>query len=76
MAAVPTIIKSYYYPETESSFAYFTSAIGAAITLLTIKQWNFETFGFSLYIFIVTVLITILIKFKIGKNNASSLLQK
>lgn len=70
MAAVPTIIKSYYYPQTENYFAYLTSAIGAAITLLTIKIWNFETFGFSLYILIVTVLLTVLIKFKIGKNNS------
>lgn len=69
MAAVPTIIKSYYNPETESSFAYFTSAVGAAITLLTISvsAWNFETYGFSLYILIVTIIITILIKFKIGE---------
>ena len=72
MAAVPTIIKSYYYPETESYFAYFASAVGAAITLLTINIWNFETYAFSLYIFIVTVLITVLIKFKIGKNNTSN----
>jgi hypothetical protein len=68
MAAVPTIIKSYHHPESESAFAYFTSALGAFITLLTINNWTFETYAFSLYIFIVCSILTILIHFKIGQK--------
>lgn len=67
LAALPTVIKSYKFPETENYFLYFTNAISAGITLLTIKVWNFETFGFSLYIFFLTALLAILIKFKVGK---------
>lgn len=66
-AAFPTIVKSYRFPETENYFLYFANAISAAITLLTIKIWNFETFSFPLYIFLLTSLLAILIKFKVGK---------
>jgi len=66
MAAFPTIVKSYIFPETENAFAYFTAALGALITLFTIDKWNFETFGFSLYIFIVCSILTLLIQFKLG----------
>ncbi len=68
MAALPTIIKSYKFPETEAAFAYFTSTLGSLIILLTIDKWNFETFGFSLYIFIVNLILTLLIHFKLGLN--------
>ncbi len=66
MAAMPTIIKSFNYPESESSPAYLASVIGASITLLTIKKWNFETYAFSLYILAVCLILTLLIMFKLG----------
>jgi len=70
MAALPTIIKSYRHPESENAFAYLTAAVGGIITLLTIKQWNFATYGFPIYIFIACSILTILIQFKIGKKLA------
>jgi hypothetical protein len=70
LAAVPTIIKSFNYPETENSNAYLGSAIAALITILTVKEWRFEQFAFPIYILVVCVLIFILIKFKPGKRLA------
>ncbi len=67
LAAVPTIVKSYRYPETEDYFVYLASAISAILTLLTITTWNFATFGFPLYILIVCLILFVLIKFKVGK---------
>lgn len=67
LSTLPTIIKSYRYPETEDYFIYLASVIGAALTLLTITNWNFANFGFPLYILIVCLLLFILIKFKVGK---------
>ena len=67
LAAIPTIIKSYKEPETENYLLYFTNSISGLITLLTIKNWNFETFGFTLYVTICSGLIAALVKFKIGK---------
>jgi hypothetical protein len=68
IAAVPTIIKGWKFPETENWVFFFVNAISAGITLLTITVWNYETFLFPLYIFIICVLFTLIIKFKVGKR--------
>src|SRR5437762_6524897 len=52
LAAVPTIIKSYNHPETESHWVYLTGSIAAILTILSIDHWNFATYGFPMYIFI------------------------
>jgi hypothetical protein len=72
LAAAPTVIKSYKFPESESSFMYFTAAISALLTLLTIKVWTFAHFGFPAYILLVNVLIAALVHFKLGKKLANT----
>lgn len=67
LAAVPTLVKSYIYPGTENYHTYLASAIGAAITLLTISNWNFANFGFPLYILIICAIFVLFIKFQAGK---------
>lgn len=71
LAGYPTIVKSYRAPETENYVLYLGNSIFAGITLLTITEWNFANYSFPLYIFLVTLLITILVKFKIGKAVAA-----
>jgi hypothetical protein len=66
-AAIPTIVKGYRAPETEDYRLYLFSASSAAITLLTIKIWTFEYFAWPLYIFAVTVLMTCLVRFRLGR---------
>lgn len=68
LAALPTIIKSYKYPETESAWTYSTAAIGGLFTLLTINTWSFAYYAFPLYILIVNTIISSLIQFRIGKT--------
>jgi hypothetical protein len=67
LAAVPTIRKAYYYPETEIAWPWLATSIGIIFTLLTLKSWTFADYGFILYIFIADTLIWILVQFKIGK---------
>ena len=67
LAALPTIVKSFNYPETESAWPYFTTTISAALTLLTIKVWNFANYAFPIYILLVTIVISSLVQFKLGK---------
>src|SRR5258708_8853505 len=67
LAALPTVVKSFNFPETESGWPYFTSTISAAITLLTVKVWDLANVGFPLYILIVTFVISVLVQFKLGK---------
>lgn len=66
LAAVPTIVKSFKYPETENSTIFFFGIVNALIALLAIKEWNFQSYGFQLYIVIVNSTIATLIKFKWG----------
>ncbi len=67
-AAVPTIIKSYKNPESESHRIFLFGLLSAGITLLTIKQWNFAHYAFPAYIFSICLLLFILIRYKIGKK--------
>lgn len=67
MAAIPTLVKSYRFPETENYHVFLAAAISAAITLSTIEIWNFAHFGFPLYILILCVTFVIFIKFRVGK---------
>lgn len=68
LAATPTIIKSYKYPETENYIIYFFGGINAIITLLTIVHWNFANYGFPLYILLICLTMIMLIKFRLGKK--------
>ncbi len=67
LGAVPTIVKSYSYPETESSKVFLYGGINAVIALLVIDQWDFAHYAFPLYIFFVCALLVALIHFKLGK---------
>ena len=66
-ASLPTIIKSFKNPETESSTIYLFSGINALITLLTIESWTFAHWGFPIYFVIICTILFSLIHFKIGK---------
>jgi hypothetical protein len=68
LAAVPTIVKSFNHPETESAWPYSTAFVNAGLTLLTIKVWDFAHYAFPVYILAVTLILTVLIQFKLGKR--------
>jgi len=67
LACVPTLVKSYFEPETESAMVYFMGIINAGIGLLIITSWNFENYAFVTYLLIMSVVFTVLIQFKLGK---------
>ncbi len=68
LAAIPTIVKSYKAPESENWKAFGLAGVSAGITILTIKDWNFATYGFPIYIFLICALFFVLIKFKLGNR--------
>ncbi len=67
-AAVPTVVKSYKAPESENYLVYLFNPIGAIITLLTLKTWDFTHYAFPVYIFFIGFLLVLLIKFKFGRK--------
>jgi hypothetical protein len=68
LAAIPTIVKSYYEPETENDLVYLLGIVNAGIGVLAISTWNFEHYGFPLYLLLVNTILTLLIRYKIGKR--------
>lgn len=71
LAAIPTLIKSYNFPETESGFPWLAGSLNGLITLLTITTWSFAYYGFPLYIFALDIIIFGLVQFKLGKRLAT-----
>jgi len=67
LAAVPTIVKSYKYPDTELAWPWIASCFGVILTLLTLKEFSFANSGFIIYIFIVDLIIFSLVQFRIGE---------
>lgn len=68
LAAMPTVVKSFNYPETESAWPYLASTISAILTLLTVTVWNIANIAFPLYIVLITLVIFSLVQFKLGKR--------
>lgn len=50
LAAVPTLVKGWKAPETETAAAYLGAVISATITLLTVTTWNAQQAAFPLYL--------------------------
>ena len=67
LAAIPTIVKSFRFPETENYLGFLGGAIAAGMTMLTIQTWGFAHYGFPIYILLVNTLLVLLIKFKLGR---------
>ncbi len=60
-AAVPTLIKSYKHPDTETTFAYVMELVAAVIILLTVSDWRFVTYGYAAYVLFMCVLFVFLL---------------
>jgi hypothetical protein len=57
LAGLPTLIKSYRYPETESWIAYAISTIGFGLGVLAIPAYTFENYAFIVYLFAANALL-------------------
>lgn len=66
LAAVPTIVKSYKEPESEDHLVYSLGIVNSVVALLVITEWNFQNWGFPIYLLGVDTILSLLIKFKLG----------
>ncbi len=64
LAALPTAIKAWTHPQTESSVNFATSAVSAATSFLVLPNWRFSTYAFSLYLIVVDVVVFLIIERK------------
>jgi hypothetical protein len=66
LAAVPTLQKSWRWPETETAAAYVGAAANAAITLLTVKRVTTAVVAFPIYILTVASVEAALVAGRVG----------
>ncbi len=60
-ASIPTILKSWKYPETETNLAYITATFGTATSFFAITSWNFSAYAFPLYLTAINSLIVFIL---------------
>ena len=68
LAAFPTIVKAYKYPDTELAWPWIAQCLGVVLTLLTISHPNFTNSGFIIYILIVDSLVYCMVRFRMGEK--------
>jgi hypothetical protein len=66
LAALPTLVKSWKAPETETLAAYVTTLINALLTMATVTLWTTATVAFPLQILVLNVVFVVLIGGRIG----------
>ncbi len=57
LAAVPTLIKSWKFPETETGLAYIPGIVNNIIGLLIITTWTFSIYSLNVYFILVNLMI-------------------
>ncbi|GEM_PF-127021 len=73
LAAVPTLVKSYRQPRSETPLVFALFMGSAGITLLTIRQWTLENSAFAIYIFVLYGVLCFLAQSRIGGRRHSKL---
>ncbi len=53
LAGLPTVIKSYRHPRSESWVAYAISALGFGVSLLSVQRYDFQNTAFVAYVFLM-----------------------
>jgi len=60
LAGIPTLIKAYRHPRSESWIAYAISTVGFGISLLAVQTHNLENTAFVAYIFVMNGALAVL----------------
>jgi hypothetical protein len=68
LAGVPTLVKAYKDPGSESSLVFTLGAFSSLLTLLTTKQWTFANYGFPVYLLAICVVLVFFIQTRVGET--------
>jgi len=55
LAGLPTLLKAYRFPQTESWIAYAISTVGFGVAILAIPSFTFENYAFITYLFLLNL---------------------
>ncbi|MCB0310251.1 MAG: hypothetical protein KDD42_03385, partial [Bdellovibrionales bacterium] len=59
LASLPTVIKAWKYPETETGVTYIASFVSVILVVPSIPEWNIENSAFQVYLLIANALLLI-----------------
>jgi len=57
LASVPTLIKAWHHPETESLWVYVTGVFSGIASFGAAKIWTFSEYAFPAYLIIISILL-------------------
>ena len=64
LAAVPTLVKSWKFPETETARGYVPGIVNNILGLLVVKNWTFSAYSFGIYFIVLNSILVLIIKRK------------
>ena len=67
LAFLPTLVKAFRYPESESPYLFMLGVVASIIALLILTTYDFKHLAFPLYILTADTLAVLFIYFKFGK---------
>jgi uncharacterized membrane protein len=66
LAGVPTLMKSWTHPGSETVHSYIGAVISMVVLLLTVDHWTFDVVAFPLFVACVASVESVLIGFDLG----------
>ena len=66
LAGIPTVMKSWTNPETETVYSYIGAVISMTVVLLTIQHWTFDVAAFPIFIVCMASVEVFLVGFEPG----------
>ena len=60
-ASIPTIVKSWRFPKTETPLAYLTASLSTLTAFFAITTWDFSSYAFPLYLVLLNTLLVIIL---------------
>ena len=66
LAGVPTLMKSWTHPQTETVHSYIGAVISMVVLLLTVDQWTFDVVAFPLFVACTATLQSAIVGFELG----------
>lgn len=66
LAGVPTLMKSWTHPQTETVHSYIGALISMVVLLLTVDQWTFDVVAFPLFVACTATVQSAVVGFELG----------
>ena len=66
LAGVPTLMKSWTHPQTETVHSYIGALISMVVLLLTVDQWTFDVVAFPLFVACTAAVQSAVVGFELG----------